>query len=69
MLDTLDSNEHLVEVPLISGPRPTTSQAIGKICAELLTPGPYRLVGEIDAALGQDQVNTRWLSLNTTTAR
>ena len=68
-LDTLDWNKPLVEVPLISGPRPTPPQATGKMCTELFTPGPYRLVGDLDAALSQDQVNARWLSLNTSTAR
>ena len=85
MLDALDWNEHLVEEPLISGPRPTTSQATGKICTELLTPGPYRPVGDLDAAQlfadreknpahgktqpGSGQRPLANISLNTSTAR
>jgi hypothetical protein len=57
MLHALDPDEHLVEKPLVSGPWPTTSQTIGEIRTEFLAPAPYRLVGDIDATLGQDQLN------------
>jgi hypothetical protein len=36
MLHALDPDEHLVELPLISGPWPTTSQTIGEIRTEFL---------------------------------
>jgi hypothetical protein len=44
-------------MPIVSGPWPTTSQTIGEIRTEFLAPAPYRLVGDIDATLGQDQLN------------
>ena len=57
MLHALDLDENLIKMPLISGPWPTTSQTIGKIRTELLAPALYRLVGDIDATLSQDQLN------------
>jgi hypothetical protein len=57
MLHTQDPDEHLIEVPLISGSWSTTSQTIGEIRPEFLPPAPYRLVGDVDATLSQDQLN------------
>jgi hypothetical protein len=54
MLHTLDPDEHLIEVPLISGLWSTTSQTIGEIRPEFLAPAPYRLVGDVDATLSHD---------------
>jgi pimeloyl-ACP methyl ester carboxylesterase len=57
MLYALDPDEHLVKMPFISGPWPTTSQTISEIRTEFPAPAPYRLVGDVDAALRQDQLN------------
>ena len=64
MLHTQDPDEHLIEVPLISGSWSTTSQTIGEIRPEFLPPAPYRLVGDVDATLCQEQLTIRQLRLN-----
>jgi hypothetical protein len=38
VLHTLDPDEHLVQVPLISRPWPSVAQAVGKVLAEFLAP-------------------------------
>jgi hypothetical protein len=53
MLNALDPDEHLVEVPLVSRPRPTAAQSMGKALAEFPTPAPHRLIGHNDASLSQ----------------
>ena len=57
MLNTRDSDEHFVEVPLIARPGTTAAKTISKTPAELLAPASHRLVGDNDAALSQKQLN------------
>ena len=52
-----DSEEHLIEMPLVPGSRPTPAQPVGEALRELQAPAPDRLVGEDDAALGQEQLD------------
>jgi hypothetical protein len=40
MMLTPDRQKHFVHVPLITGPRPSTSQLIGILLAKLATPFP-----------------------------
>jgi hypothetical protein len=56
-LHALDPDEHLIEVPLVSWPRPAAPQAIGEIRAEFLAPPSHRLVGDDNASFSQDQFN------------
>src|SRR5260221_2242687 len=49
-----DPNHHLVEVPTGTGARSTAPQSLGEGGPELQHPAPDRLVGEIDATLGQE---------------
>ena len=56
-LHALDPDEHLIEVPLVSWPRPAAAQAIGEIRAEFLAPPSHRFVGDDNAALSQDQLH------------
>ena len=55
MLNALDPDEHLIEVPLVSRPRPTASQTMGKALAKFPTPAPHRLIGHNDAPFSQEQ--------------
>jgi hypothetical protein len=48
-------------VPLIAWPRPTAAQPIRVGLAEFAAPLPDRLVGEDDAALGQERVWCEYL--------
>jgi hypothetical protein len=51
-----DAEEHLIEMPLVTRPRPPSAQSIRETLGELQAPAPDRLVGEDDAALGQEQL-------------
>ena len=53
----MDPDEHLVEVPLITWPGSATAKTVGKALAKFPAPSPYRLVGEGDASLSQDQLH------------
>jgi hypothetical protein len=57
MLYALDTDEHLIEVPLVTGPRPTAAQTVGKAPAEFLAPAPNGLVGENNAPFSQKQLD------------
>ena len=57
MLNALDPDEYLVEVPLVARPRTTAAQTISKALAEFLAPASHRLVGDAAAALSQKQLN------------
>jgi hypothetical protein len=57
VLHALDPDEHLIEVPLVSWPRPAAAQAIGEIRAEFLAPPSHRLVGDDNASFSQDQLH------------
>jgi hypothetical protein len=57
MLHPLDPDEHFIEVPLVSWPRPTAPQAIGEIRTEFLAPPSHRLVGDDNASFSQDQLH------------
>jgi hypothetical protein len=56
MQDTLDPDEHLVEVPLVAWSGSAAAETAGKALAKFPAPSPYRLVGEGNASLGQDQL-------------
>ena len=51
------AKEHLIEMPYFPGSRPPSAQPIGEALGELQAPAPDRLVGEDDAALGQEQLD------------
>jgi hypothetical protein len=57
MLNALDPNEHLIEVPLVARPGTTAVQSASKALAKFLTPALHCLVGDHDAALGPKQLN------------
>ena len=57
MLHALDPDEHLVQVPFVSGSRPSAAQAVGKALAEFLAPAPDGLIGDDNAPLGQEQLD------------
>jgi hypothetical protein len=56
MLNALDPNEHLIEVPLVARPGTTAVQSASKALAEFLTPALHCLAGDHDAARGQKQL-------------
>jgi hypothetical protein len=53
VLHASDSDENLVQVPLVPRSRPAAAQAASETRAEFLAPASYRLVGDYDAALSQ----------------
>ena len=57
MLHALDPDEHLIKVPLVTGPRTAAAQSAREGLAELLAPAPDGLVGDDDAPLGQQELN------------
>ena len=57
MLHALNPDEHLIQMPLVTGPRTTAAQAFGKTLAKFLAPAPNCLIGYDDATLGQQQLN------------
>jgi len=57
VLRALDPDEHLVEVPLVPGPRPAAAQAVGKALTEFPAPAPHGLIGDDNAPLRQKQLN------------
>src|ERR687886_287547 len=52
-----DADEDLVQMPLVARPRSPPAQLIGEGLAELEAPATDALVGDDDAALGQDQLD------------
>jgi hypothetical protein len=57
MPHALDSDEDFVHVPLVPWPRPAAAQAVGETRTEFLAPASYRLVGDDNTALSQEQLN------------
>ena len=57
MLHTLNTNKHLIEMPLIAWSWPAAAQAVGKAFAKFLAPTPHSLIGYNDAPLSQKQFN------------
>ena len=55
MLNALDPDEHLIEVPLVARLRPLASQTIGKALTKFVAPAPHRLIGNDDTPLSQKQ--------------
>jgi hypothetical protein len=53
MLHALDPDEHLIKVPLVTGPRTAAAQSAREGLAELLAPAPDGLVGDDNATLSQ----------------
>ena len=49
----VDGQKHLVEMPCVPGPRPSTPQQIGILLTEIETPLTDGLVGHVDAACEQ----------------
>ena len=57
VLHAPESDEDLIEVPLVPAPWPAVAQAAGKRLTELLAPALHGLIGDDDAPLGQKQLN------------
>jgi len=57
MLLALDPDEHLIKVPLVTGPRAASTQAVGEGVAEFLAPAPHRLIGDDNAPFSQKELN------------
>ena len=55
MLDAVDPDEHLIQMPAVAGSRPASPQPVGEGLGELPAPAPDRLVGNLNAAFGQHQ--------------
>jgi hypothetical protein len=55
VLHSVDANEHLIEAPLVPGPRSAETKAVGKGLAEFPAPTLHRLVGDDNASFGQKQ--------------
>ena len=55
----VDAEIDLVQMPLVAASRRAAAQLVGEILTELQTPLAYRLVGDDDAASGQ-QFPTSW---------
>ncbi len=53
----LNADEHLIEVPFVTGPRSPPTQIVGEGRAELQAPSADALVRDDDAELGQQQLN------------
>src|SRR6202035_4122489 len=56
-LHALNPDEHLIKVPLVTGPWTTAAQAVGEALAEFLAPAPNGLIGDDDAPLRQQKLN------------
>jgi hypothetical protein len=56
VLNLLDPDEHLIEVPFVSSPGPA-AETMSKTRAKFSAPAPHRLVGDVDAAFGQKQLH------------
>jgi hypothetical protein len=57
VLRTLYPDEHLIKIPLVTGPRTTAAQAVGKALAKLLASASNGLIGHNDAPFGQQGFN------------
>ena len=57
VLHALNPDEHLIKVPLVTGPRTTAAQTVGKGLAEFLAPAPDGLIRDDDAPLSQQEFN------------
>jgi hypothetical protein len=57
VLYTLDPDEHLVQMPLISKPWPSVAQAVDKALAKFLAPAPHRLIGDDNTTFGEEQLD------------
>jgi len=57
VLHPLDTNEHLVHVPLVPRSWPAAAQTVGEALAELLAPAPHRLIGDDHAPFSQKELN------------
>ena len=53
----LDPDEDLVQMPLVTGLRPTATQFVRKVGARLVAPAPDALVGHDHAPLGKKQLD------------
>jgi hypothetical protein len=66
MLHALDANEHLIHVPLIPGPWPAATEAVGEALAKFLAPTPYGFIGDMTMPRSDKSSSTsRRLRLNT----
>jgi hypothetical protein len=63
MASAMDGHNHPVEMPMVSGPGPTTSPLIGVGSAECATPLTDRLVGHHDPAFDSSSSASRSLRL------
>jgi hypothetical protein len=53
----LNPDEHLIEVPLVTGPRTAAAQAVGEALPEFLAPASSGLIGDDNATFSQKQPN------------
>jgi hypothetical protein len=67
VLNALDLDEHLVEIPLVPRPRAPAAQAVGKAQAEFPAPAPHSLTGDDNASLSQKPLNITQARLRLTT--
>ena len=65
MLNALDPDEYLVEVPLVARPGTTAAQTISKALAKFLAPASHRLVGDDEPRSAKSNSTSRRLRLNT----
>ncbi len=77
VLDAVDSDEHLIEVPLVTEPRLPSSQLVilgvpelrappaGRLVADHDTVFELRLVDFTDAARERTKNHTQWLMIST----
>jgi hypothetical protein len=57
MLNALDADEYLAEVPLVARPGTAPAQITGEAVAEFLAPAPQRPAGDDYTALRRKQLN------------
>jgi hypothetical protein len=57
VLDSLNSDEHFIHMPLIAWPRPPATHAAREGLTKLLAPAPHALVGHRHAAFGENQLD------------
>jgi len=65
VLNAVNSDEHLIEVPLVPWPWSAATNAIGKTLAEFPAPAPHCLVGDGKTPLSQEQLHIHRLRLHT----
>jgi hypothetical protein len=57
VLDAVDPDEHLIQMPAVAGPGPASPQSAGEGPGKLSTPPPDRFGGDNHTALSQHQLD------------